>query len=138
MRLAGLCTGIGVVGGAIAAACGGWDELMVALCFCMLADFVMGILVAIRGKSKKTKSGALNSTVGLKGICKKVAMLLIVVATYRIGIAAGIPFVRDAVIFAFIANEAISLLENGGLLGVIKPSALTQAIDILKSKSDDK
>ena len=48
----------------------------------------------------------------------------------------GVTYIRDAVVIAFIVNEAISILENAGLMGVPIPAAITKAIELLKDKSE--
>ena len=54
----------------------------------------------------------------------------------RLDLLTGANFIRDAVVIAFIANEAISILENAGLMGVPIPAVITRAIDVLKNKSE--
>ena len=54
----------------------------------------------------------------------------------RLDLLTGANFIRDAVVIAFIANEAISILENAGLMGVPIPVVITRAIDVLKNKAE--
>ena len=49
----------------------------------------------------------------------------------------GADYIRDAVCIAFIANETISIIENAGLMGVPIPAVITNAIEVLKKKSED-
>ena len=62
--------------------------------------------------------------------------LVFVLAAYRLDLAIGTNYIRDAVVIAFIANEMISLVENAGLMGVPLPSVITKAIDILQKKAE--
>ena len=101
------------------------------------ATCVTGLIVAgVFHNSKKTASGALESRAGFKGLCRKGAILLFVLIGYRLDLAVGTSYIRDAVCIAFIANELISIVENAGLMGLPIPAVITKAIDVLKSKTD--
>lgn len=135
----GICTGIGVVGGVIATAFGGWDEALVTLIIFMVIDYLSGLLVAgVFHNSKKTESGALESRAGWKGLCRKCVTLLFVLIAYRLDIAIGVNYIRDAVIIGFMANELISIVENAGLMGIPLPAVIQNAIDVLTKKSTTK
>lgn len=61
----GICTAVGVVGSAIAAAFGGWDQALVTLVIFMVIDYLSGLIVAgIFHNSRKTENGALESRAG--------------------------------------------------------------------------
>lgn len=64
--------------------------------------------------------------------------LLFVLIAYRLDLAIGSNYIRDAVIIGFIVNETISIVENAGLMGVPLPEVINKAIDILTSKSEEK
>lgn len=67
-----ICTAVGVVGSAIAAAFGGWDEALVTLIIFMVIDYLSGLAVAgIFHKSNKSENGALESRAGWKGLCRR-------------------------------------------------------------------
>ncbi len=133
------CTGVGVVGGFIASLFGGWDAALVALIMFMCIDYVSGLIVAgVFHKSQKSETGALESKAGWKGLCRKCMTLLFVLIAYRLDLAIGVSYIRDAVIIGFMANELISIVENAGLMGVQLPSVIQNAIDILTKKSDQK
>ena len=67
-----ICTALGLAGGAVAAAFGGWDAALAALLVCISVDYLSGSIVAlVFHKSSKSESGAYNSAYGLKGLCKK-------------------------------------------------------------------
>lgn len=94
-----------------------------------------GVIVAgVFHKSKKTESGSLKSVAGAKGLCKKGMILLCVLIAYRLDLATGVDYIREAVIIGFMSNELISIVENAGLMGVPMPAAITKAIDVLQSK----
>ena len=133
----GICTGIGVVGGAIAALLGGWDEALITLIIFMTIDYLSGVIVAgVFHTSKKSKSGTLESRAGFKGLCRKVIVLLFVLIATRLDLVMGTTYVRDAVIIGFITNELISIVENAGLMGIPLPAVITKAIDVLTAKAD--
>lgn len=126
------------IGGVLGNLFGGFDKLFIALLVCMVVDYFSGIIVALVFKnSPKTDTGALESNAGLKGLVKKIFILFIVVVAVQIDMVLNSSFVRNAVILGFIANEALSIMENGGLMGFEYPSALVNAIDILKKKSEE-
>lgn len=130
---------IGAVGSAIANLFGGWTTDFATLLIFMGIDFITGLIVAgIFKKSKKTKNGALESNIGFKGLAKKVIILFFVLIGARLDLLLGSDYIRTALIIAFICNETISITENAGLIGIPIPKPIADAIDILKSKEDDK
>ena len=134
----GLCTGIGVVGSAIAEAFGGWDEALVTLIIFMVIDYLSGLIVAgVFHNSKKTETGTLESRAGWKGLCRKCVTLLFVLIAYRLDLAIGVNYIRNAVIIGFMANELISIVENAGLMGIPLPTVIQNAIDILTKKAGE-
>lgn len=131
-----LCTIAGVVGGFIASLFGGWDTGIATLVLFMGIDFFSGLAVAgIFKNSTKTETGALESRAGFKGLCRKCMTLLFVLIAFRLDLAIGTNYIRDAVIIGFMANELISIVENAGLMGLPLPGVLTKAIDVLKKKA---
>lgn len=126
---------VGIIGSAIASAFGGWTTGLTTLVIFMAIDYVTGLIVAgVFHKSMKTETGTLESRAGFKGLCRKGAMLLVVLVAYRLDLAVGTAYIKDAVIIAFIANEAISIIENAGLMGVPMNDTLKNAIDVLQKK----
>ncbi|HBM32128.1 MAG TPA: holin [Ruminococcaceae bacterium] len=133
----GICTAIGVVGSTIASFFGGFDAALITLLIFMGVDYATGLIVAgVFHKSEKTENGALESRAGWKGLCRKGVSLLVVLVACRLDMIMGSNFIRDATVIAFIANEAISIIENAGLMGVPIPSVITKAIEVLKKKSE--
>jgi toxin secretion/phage lysis holin len=133
-----LTSALGVVGGAIAAAFGGWGAGLTTLLIFMAIDYITGLLVAgVFHASKKSESGRLDSRAGFKGLIRKGMVLLIVLIAARLDILLNTTFVRDAVVIAFCANEAISIVENAGLMGVPIPASLRRAIEALEAKGNE-
>lgn len=134
-----LLTVVGAVGGAIAAIFGGWSTALTTLLIFMGIDYVSGLVVAgVFHNSTKTDTGALESHAGLKGLFRKAMTLLFVLVGHRLDLAMGTSYVKDAVCIGFIANELISVVENAGLMGLPIPSIITDAIDILNQKKEEK
>ena len=132
-----ICTVIGLIGGTIAALFGGWDTALQTLVIFMAIDYITGLVVAgVFHASPKTKTGALESKAGWKGLIRKGETLLIVLVACQLDAVIGGSFVRDAAIIGFSANEAISIVENAGLMGLPIPAAITKAIDILKQRDE--
>ena len=131
-----LCSLLGVAGSTIASLLGGWDTSIQALVIFMGVDYALGITcAAVFRKSPKSKSGTLQSKAGWKGLCKKAATLLLVLAAAQLDAVLGTSYIRDAVCIAFMSNELISILENVGIMGVKFPEPLKRAIEILQDKS---
>lgn len=129
----------GIIGSIIAQLLGGWDMALQTLVMFMAVDYITGLIVAgVFKKSPKTPNGAMESKAGFKGLCKKGMILLYVLVAAQVDRFTGTELVRNAVVIGFAANEAISILENGGLMGVPYPKALKNAIDALKSKEESK
>ena len=132
-----ICTGIGVVGSAIAALFGGWDAALITLMIFMGIDYLTGLIVAgVFHTSEKTENGTLESRAGWKGLCRKGVSLLIVLVACRLDVVMGSNFIRDAVVIAFIANETLSIIENAGLMGVPIPAMIVKAVEVLKKKAE--
>lgn len=131
-----ICTGLGIVGSAVAAAFGGWDAAFIALLVCMAVDYLSGSIVAlVFHNSPKTESGSYHSAYGFKGLCKKGLMLLFVIVAVQADTLLGINYVRDAVCLGFCANEILSIVENLGLAGVPLPDAVRKALEQLQNSA---
>lgn len=117
------------VGGATASYLfGGWDILLKALLLFVVVDYCTGLIAA--GVKRE-----LSSAVGFKGIAKKVFIFLIVAIAHQIDLMLGDAHLfRDATIFFYLANEIISILENGGRIGAPIPPVLQKAIAVLQNK----
>lgn len=128
---------IGTIGGGIAALFGGWTSAMTTLIIFMVIDYATGIIVAgVFHHSGKSKSGALESRAGFKGLCRKGMILLILLVACRLDLMLGTGYIKDCVCIAFVVNETLSIIENAGLMGVPIPQVLIKAIDVLKAKEE--
>lgn len=103
----------------------------------MCIDYITGLLLAgVFKKSCKSKTGGLSSDIGLKGLCKKGLVLLMVIVANLLDLALETNYIRNVVIIGFMTNEVISIIENVGLMGVPIPKVINNAIDILKGKGE--
>lgn len=115
---------------------GGFDDLFIGLLVIMSVDYATGIIAAVLGKSGKTKNGHLSSKAGFKGILKKLTMLLFVCMTKYAGEMFDIKGLRDMVITFFAVNDCISILENGGRIGVKYPEKLKNILEDLLEREE--
>ena len=110
---------------------GGIDIALVSLLIVMTLDYITGILSAFYNKE-------LSSKVGFKGLLKKVFYLVIIALSVRIDNLMGQDnIIRTFVIYYFVANDGLSILENAGELGIKLPKKLYEALDQLKKKGDE-
>lgn len=119
------------VGGWLGYFLGGCDGLLIALVIFVTCDYLTGIMCAIVDKK-------LSSEVGFKGICRKVLIFLLVgighvLDTQIIGTGSVL---RTAVIFFYLSNEGISLLENAGHLGLPIPEKLKIVLEQLHDRAE--
>ena len=122
---------IAALGGAAAHLWGPWDALINALIALVALDYVTGVICAAANKR-------LSSEIGFKGLIKK-AVIFALVAVAGVAdkvIPATNQAIRAAVILFYIANEAISILENAAELGLPVPEKLKAVL--IKTKGEDK
>lgn len=131
---------ITAVGAFITALIGSWDAAIITLIIFMAADWITGLTVAgVFKRSPKSETGKLESRVGLKGLCRKGAMLLIVIIAYRLDLMAGLNgILRTGAIITLVCNEALSVLENVSLMGVKYPAIVDRVIRQLLGENEDR
>lgn len=108
---------------------GGWDIALQCLLIAIAIDYISGLIKAYNTKT-------LDSKVGFKGILKKVGILCIValsVVVDRITGESGA--IRTLVIYYFVANEGLSVLENLSIAGLPIPQSIKKALQALKKES---
>lgn len=131
----GVLSVFGIAGSIVANLLGGWDMALQTLVLFMAVDYITGVIVAcVFKKSQKSETGALESRAGWKGLLKKGVTLLMVLVAAQLDKITGTEIIRDAVIIAYVSNEAISIIENAGLIGIPINPAIVRAIDLLKKK----
>lgn len=120
-------------GGALVSYFLGWNEALEALLVLMVIDYMTGLLAAYICPDMK-----LNSIRGLKGICKKIMILLLVVLAHELEKAAGVPAVQSVVTWFFIGNEGLSIIENAAKAGVPVPKRLRDTLEQLTKEQEAK
>lgn len=125
--------GLAAVGGAIAGALGGVDTVLRVLVAFMAIDYLTGLVVGWMGRSTKTETGHLDSKTGFIGLAKKGLMLLMVLMAALLDRALGTDaaMFRSLMIWFYIANEGLSILENLTLAGVPFPQRIREALEQL-------
>ena len=111
---------------------GGWDVALVCLIVAIILDYISGIIKAYVNKD-------LSSKIGFKGLLKKVSVLVIVMLAVLVDrITCETGAIRTLVIYYFVANEGLSILENLALAGVPIPESIKNALKILKDLGNNK
>ncbi len=120
-------------------AIGGWagyligerDGLLIALIVFITADYITGVLCALSDK-------CVSSQIGFRGIARKVLILLLVGVAHMLDMhvlgMAGV--LRTAVIFYYLSNEGISILENAAHLGLHIPVKLKEVLEQLHERAE--
>lgn len=109
---------------------GGFDVALICLLIAIVLDYISGMIKAYIKKE-------LSSAIGFKGILKKVGVLIIVMLATLIDRVTGeTGAVRTLVIYYFVANEGLSIIENLGAAGVPIPAKLKQALKALKKEAN--
>ena len=119
------------VGGWLGWFLGGCDGLLYALIAFVTIDYVTGVMAAAADRK-------LSSEVGFKGICRKVLIFLLVgighiIDTQVIGSGSVL---RTAVIFFYLSNEGVSLIENAAHLGLPVPQKLKEVLEQLHDRAE--
>lgn len=119
------------VGGWLGYFLGGCDGLMYALVAFVAADYITGVMCAISDQK-------LSSEVGFKGIARKVLIFLLVgiANILDVKVIGEGCVLRTAVIFFYLSNEGISLLENAAYLGLPVPEKLKDVLEQIHNRAE--
>jgi toxin secretion/phage lysis holin len=119
------------VGGWLGYFLGGCDGLLYALLAFVVVDYITGVMCAISDHT-------LSSEVGFKGICRKVLIFLLVgiANILDVQVIGTGSVLRTAIIFFYISNEGVSLLENAGHLGLPIPEKMKDVLQQLHDRSE--
>lgn len=124
-----LCALLSTLGYLLIYLLGGWDIALQCLVIAIALDYVSGITRAFVTKT-------LSSRIGFQGLLKKMGLLLIVMLGTLIDRVTGnTGAIRTLVIYYFVANEGLSILENLGQAGVPIPPAIKKALKALRKES---
>lgn len=119
------------IGGWLGYFLGGCDGLFYALLAFVAVDYITGVMCAIADKN-------LSSEVGFKGICRKVLIFILVgiANILDVQVIGTGSVLRTAIIFFYISNEGVSLLENAGHLGLPIPTKLKDILEQLHDRAE--
>ena len=124
---------IAAAGGWLGYFLGGWDGFLYALLAFVVIDYVTGIMCAVLDKK-------LSSEVGFRGIFKKVLIFSLVAIGHIIdkSVIGDSSVIRTAVIFFYLSNEGVSILENAAHIGLPVPQKLKDILEQLHNRTEDK
>ena len=119
------------IGGWLGWFLGGCDGLLYALLAFVVIDYITGIMCAV-------VDNKLSSEVGFKGIFKKILIFALVGIGHIIDaqVIGSCSVLRTAVIFVYISNEGVSLIENAGHLGLPIPEKLKSVLEQLHDRAE--
>ena len=120
------------LGGVLGAVLGGWDGFLYALIVFVVVDYLTGVMVAVIGHR-------LSSQVGFHGIARKVVIFFLVAVGCVIDslVIQNGNVIRTAMIFFYLSNEGISILENVALMGLPVPQKLRDVLEQLKDHREE-
>lgn len=112
---------------------GAWNAALEALVWAMVIDYLTGVLAAYINPGL-----TLDSRTGFRGICKKILILLLVSLAHFVDSATGQQIVCTAVVWFFLGNEGLSILENAAKAGVPVPEKLQQTLKQLSAEKTER
>lgn len=127
-----ICVLVGSITTALVYLLGGIDVALNCLLIAIALDYVSGIIKAFNNKT-------LSSRIGLRGLLKKVGILIIVMLAVLIDRVTGnTGAIRTLVLYYFVANEGLSIIENLGQAGLPIPKTIKNALKALKNQGEGK
>ena len=127
-----ICAAIAGLGTFLSFIFGDWDVALQCLVIAVALDYISGLIKAFVNKD-------LSSKIGFKGLLKKVGVFIIVALSVLIDKVTGESgAVRTLVIYYFVANEGLSIVENLGEAGLPIPDVIKKALKSLKNESKGK
>ncbi|KXZ40002.1 holin, Cph1 family [Alkalithermobacter thermoalcaliphilus JW-YL-7 = DSM 7308] len=110
---------------------GRWDTTVQILAILMICDYVTGIMKAYRQQE-------LSSSIGFKGLNKKIAIFIALILAHQLDLVSGmeVPLFRTATTYFYISNEGISICENLDSLGLPLPDFIRNTLLKVKEKNN--
>ena len=103
---------------------GAVDYSFIFLCICMVTDFLTGLMCGAYNNN-------LSSDICLKGLMKKLLILVYVMIGHQVDVLLGVDYVRVGVCYMYAVGEVLSIIENGVTLGVPVPEVIVKALDMI-------
>lgn len=123
-----ICSLLSTIGYLFIYLVGGWDVALQCLVIAIALDYISGLMKAYINKT-------LSSRIGMRGLIKKLGLLIIVMVGTLVDRTTGnTGAVRTLVIYYFVANEGLSILENLGQAGIPIPQSVKKALKALKNQ----
>lgn len=111
---------------------GGFDIALLSFLIMMTLDYLTGVLSALYNKE-------LSSKIGFRGIIKKFATIIVVAMAVVIDRLLGeTNLIRTFVLYYFVANDGLSIIENMAEMNIKLPNVLIEALEQLKERNDNK
>lgn len=127
-----ICVFVGSITTALVYLLGGIDVALNCLLIAIALDYVSGVIKAFNNKT-------LSSRIGLRGLLKKIGILIIVMLAVLIDRVTGnTGAIRTLVLYYFVANEGLSIIENLGQAGLPIPKTIKNALKALKNQGEGK
>lgn len=127
-----VCAALASIGTFLTFIFGDWDVALQCLVVAVALDYVSGVIKAFVKKE-------LSSKIGVKGLLKKVGVFVVVALSVLLDKVSGSTgAVRTLVIYYFVANEGLSIVENLAETGLPIPDVIKKALKNLKSESKGK
>ncbi|MDR2943625.1 MAG: phage holin family protein [Methanosarcinales archaeon] len=129
--LVAICGFVGIIASAVTEILGGYDVYLEHLILFMILDFLAGLIIALFGKSDKSVSGKISSQAMLEGFGKKILIIFVVVVAEGVDTILSINYLRNLLIYAFIAYESTSIIEHAVAMGL--PKSLGKYKEIIEN-----
>lgn len=100
------------------------DYSFIFLCVCMITDFGTGLMCGAYNKN-------LSSDICIKGLMKKLLILVYVMIGHQVDVLLQVDYVRIGVCYMYAVGEVLSIIENGVTLGVPVPEVIVKALDMI-------
>lgn len=107
---------------------GGWSPSLSVLLWLVVGDYITGLLASLMDGT------GLSSKVGFKGIAKKVMIFFLVLVAHKLDVAMEVKILMNVVVYFYVSNELISLVENFNRMGIPVPKQLVGIIEAIKGK----
>lgn len=125
-----VCTSSGVILTVLEVIFGSIDTSLSFLWLVMIIDFITGILCG-------AEEHELSSDICIRGLFKKLFILVYVIIGHWLDILLGVDYIRTAICYMYATGEVLSIIENGARLGVPIPEPIKKALEVINGGEDN-